>query len=193
MIHKSSKIETALLPSYGEAAFVDHRVQIGVSYLNWVWPALNGWSVVAGTGWDPTPYSKSTQLGLLYKKACMELSSYKKTRVEVSSGQSCFNIPHSQCLPLWLYNQTPLPFPAQSYQKTACLPSFVCHIHRTIQYTVFWSGFLTQGMMLRFAKTVAYLQLPSYWWIFFNAMGPIHHILLLPSSDGYFDGSYSGY
>lgn len=75
--------------------------------------------------WDwmrPTPHSKSTQLGLLHKKACMELSSYKKTRVEASSDPSCFNIPHSQCLPLWLYNQTPLPFLAQSYKKLLASP-----------------------------------------------------------------------
>lgn len=122
MSHKSSKIQTALLPNYEEAVFVDQRVQMRVSYLNWVWPALNGWNVVAVIGWDPTPCSKSTQLGSLYKKACMELSSYKKTRVEASSDYSCFNMHHSQCLPLWLYNQTPLPFLAQSYQKLLVSP-----------------------------------------------------------------------
>lgn len=164
-----------------------------VSYLNWVWTALNGWSLVAVIEWDPTPCSKSTQLGSLYKKACMDVSSSKKSRVEASSDQSCFNIHHSQCLPLWLYNQTPLPLLAQSYQKTACLPSFVCHIHRTIQYTVFWSGFWPQAWckglpwlahIYSFFLITEYSLILSVQWTTF---------CFPPSSDGHFDGSCSGY
>lgn len=178
MTDKSSKIQTALLPSYETAVFVDQRTQTRESYVNWVWPALNGWNSVAVIGWDPTPCSKSTQLGSLYKEPVWRCP-HKKTRVEASSDHSCFNMHHSQCLPLWLYNQTP-PIPSPKLPKNYlslqfCLPHTQDH---TIHSIMFW--LLTRGMMQRFARTGVYLQLLPYCWIFFNAISPIDHILLLP-------------